>query len=53
VQEVLRRAGFPADEDRARLVLAVADGVAVTALAEGTAPHAAVGAALDRMFSLF
>jgi len=52
VQEVLRRTGLPADSDRAGLVLAVADGVAVTALAEGAPPHAAVVAALGQLFSL-
>jgi hypothetical protein len=36
----------------ARLVLAVADGVAVTALAEGRPPDGAVGEALDQVFSL-
>ena len=49
IREVLRRAGLPADEDRARHVLAVADGVAITALAEGTPPDAAVAAALDQV----
>ena len=49
VREVLRRAGLPADEDRARLVLAVADGVAITALAEGAPADAAVAAALDEL----
>ena len=50
VQQVLVRAGLPADEDSARLVLAVADGVAVTALAEGTPPDVAVCAALRQVF---
>ena len=52
VREVLQRAGLPADEDRARLVLALADGVAVAALAEGTPPDAAVTAALDHLMAL-
>ena len=53
VGEVLLRAGLPADEDRSRLVLAVADGVAVTALAEGAPPGSAVAAALEEVFALF
>ena len=52
VGEVLLRAGFPADEDQARLVLAVADGVAVTALAEGAPPDDTVAAALRQVFAL-
>jgi DNA-binding transcriptional regulator YbjK len=52
VREVLRRAGLPDDEDRAGLVLAVADGVAVTAMAEGAPPDSAVVAALEQLFSL-
>ena len=52
VREVLRRAGLPDDEDWAGLVLAVADGVAVTALAEGTSPDVAVIAAVEQLFSL-
>ncbi|MGI8947974.1 MAG: TetR/AcrR family transcriptional regulator [Ornithinimicrobium sp.] len=52
VRQVLIRADLPAEEDNARLVLAVADGVAVTALAEGTPADVAVGAALVVMFSL-
>ncbi len=52
VNEVLRRADLPSGEDDARLVLAVADGVAVTALAEGAPPDVAVAATLDRVFSL-
>jgi DNA-binding transcriptional regulator YbjK len=52
VREVLHRADLPAGEDRASLVLAVADGVAVTALAEGTAPDTAVRAALAQLFAL-
>jgi DNA-binding transcriptional regulator YbjK len=53
VGEVLHRAGLLAGEDRASLVLAVADGVAVTALAEGTPPDAAVRAAIGRLLALF
>src|SRR5919112_848912 len=52
VQQVLLRADMPVEDDRAGLVLAVVDGVAVGALAEGEAPEAAVGEPLDRMFSL-
>ena len=52
VREVLRRTGMRAGEDQARLVLAVADGVAVAALAEGTPPDAAVTAALDDLLPL-
>lgn len=53
VQQVLARAGLPAEAEQARLVLAVADGVAVTALAEGDPPDVAVGAALEQLLSLF
>ena len=52
VRVVLRRAGLPDEEDRAGLVLAVADGVAVTALAEGAPPDVAIVAALEQLFSL-
>jgi len=52
VQDVLHRADLPAVEDKARLVLAVADGVAITALAEGAPPDVAVTVALDQLFSL-
>ena len=52
VQQVLLRADVPVEDDRAGLVLAVVDGVAVAALAEGKPPEAAVGEALDRMFAL-
>jgi DNA-binding transcriptional regulator YbjK len=52
VRQVLLRADLPADEGTARLVVAVADGVAVTALAEGTSPQAAVGEAVNQMLSL-
>jgi len=52
VRQVLLRADLPPDEDRARLVLAVADGAAVTALAEGERPHVAIGQALDQLFAL-
>jgi DNA-binding transcriptional regulator YbjK len=52
VREVMDRADLPAGEDQAGLVLAVADGVAVTALAEGAQPDTAVRAALDRVFAL-
>jgi DNA-binding transcriptional regulator YbjK len=52
VAEVLRRAGLPAGPAEVQLVLAVADGVAVTALAEGAAPEPAVRAALDRLLGL-
>src|SRR5215213_8250962 len=51
VQDVLHRAHLPDVEDTARLVLAVADGVAITALAEGAPPDVAVTAALDHLFS--
>ena len=51
-RQVLHRAGIPADEGRSRLVLAVADGVAVTALAEGAPVQAAVTAALRQMLRL-
>lgn len=52
VAQVLLRAGIPLEDERADLVLALADGVAVTALAEGTSPDAAVGAALKRFLPL-
>jgi len=52
VREVLLRAGLPAGQGDARLVLAVADGAAVTALAEGTAPDAAVRTSLGRLLRL-
>jgi DNA-binding transcriptional regulator YbjK len=52
VREVLLRAGLPAGQGEARLVLAVADGAAVTALAEGAAPDAAVRTALGRLLRL-
>jgi len=52
VQQVLLRAAIPVEDDSAGLVLALADGVAVTALAEGTSPDAAVGAALTRLLPL-
>ncbi len=51
VREVLTRADLPAEKDDARLVLAVADGVAVTAPAERTPADVSVGAALIVMFS--
>ncbi|MGB8020641.1 MAG: TetR family transcriptional regulator [Candidatus Nanopelagicales bacterium] len=44
VYRVLLHAGLPADGGLPRLVIAVADGVAVTALAEGTSVHDAVSA---------
>lgn len=52
VQDVLRRAGLPSGADHAGLVLAVADGVAVTALAEGAPADRAVGTALGGLFAL-
>jgi DNA-binding transcriptional regulator YbjK len=52
VAQVLLRAGIPLEDERADLMLALADGVAVTALAEGTSPDAAVGAALKRFLPL-
>jgi DNA-binding transcriptional regulator YbjK len=42
--DVLRRAGAPAAPDAARLLLAVADGALLRALAEGRPPEAAVDA---------
>jgi DNA-binding transcriptional regulator YbjK len=51
VRQVLFRAGLPSDEAHAGLVLAVADGAAVTALAEGAAPDVPVTAALTRVLS--
>lgn len=50
VRQVLLRAAIPVEDDTAGLVLALADGVAVSALAEGTSPDAAVAAALNRLF---
>jgi DNA-binding transcriptional regulator YbjK len=52
VQEVLRRADLPSDEAMAGLVLALADGVAIHGLAEGTSPGAATVEALKQFFSL-
>lgn len=52
VRRVLIRAGPPPDDGTPRLVLAVADGVAVTALAEGTSVHEAVSAAVKRLLLL-
>ena len=52
VCEVLARAGLPAGEDTGRLVLAVADGTAVAALAEGSAPQPTLNAALVETLSL-
>lgn len=52
VRQVLARAGLPSGEEEARLVLAVADGVAVTALAEGRPPDAAVVTALRQVFTM-
>lgn len=52
VGQVLQRASLPSDPDSTALVLALADGAAVTALAEGTAPHEAVTTALTRAFAL-
>lgn len=53
VRQVLQRAAIPADDATAGLVLALADGVAVTALAEGTSPDAAVRVAVTRVLPLF
>lgn len=52
VGQVLQRAALPAGDGSSALVLALADGAAVTALAEGTAPHDAVTVALSRAFAL-
>jgi DNA-binding transcriptional regulator YbjK len=52
VREVLRRAGLPAGAGDGRLVLAVVDGAAVTALAEGASPDDAVRTALGRLLRL-
>ncbi|MGV8908350.1 MAG: TetR/AcrR family transcriptional regulator [Propionicimonas sp.] len=52
VQEVLVRAALPAGEETASLVVAVADGAAITALAEGTSAEVAVREALGRLLSL-
>lgn len=52
VRQVLLRTALPVDGDMAGLVLAVADGAAVTALAEGEQPTVAVRAALARIFAL-
>ena len=52
VDKVLLRAALPAGEEAASLVLAVADGAAITALAEGASADAAVRTALGRLFSL-
>jgi DNA-binding transcriptional regulator YbjK len=49
VQEILRRAALPAEPDDARLVLAVADGSVVTALAEGGPTGSAATATLARL----
>ena len=50
LREVLLRAALPPAE--AELVLAVADGAAVTALAEGAAPAEAVRSAVGRLLDL-
>jgi DNA-binding transcriptional regulator YbjK len=52
VHEVLLRAALPAGEETASLVLAVADGAAITALAEGRPADVAVHTAIDQVFSL-
>lgn len=52
VRQVLLRADLPTDEATVRLVLAVADGAAVAALAEGTLPITAVGESLSQLLSL-
>ena len=52
VHDVLHRAALPASEETAGLVLAVADGAAITALAEGTPAEVAVRTALGQVFSL-
>lgn len=52
VAEILKRADLPSDSGSAGLVLAIADGAAVTALAEGAAPEATVAAGLRRLLSL-
>ena len=52
VHEVLLRAALPAGEETASLVLAVADGAAITALAEGSPAAVAVRTALGQVFSL-
>lgn len=52
VREVLRRTDLPSDERTALLVLAVADGAAVTALAEGTDPAEAVPRAVEVVLEL-
>ena len=51
VLEVLRRADLPADEADARVVLAVADGTTIMALAEGQPTPAATAAALEHVLS--
>lgn len=52
VRQVLLRAAIPVEDDTVGLVLALADGVAVTALAEGTSPDTAVADALKRFFPM-
>jgi DNA-binding transcriptional regulator YbjK len=53
VRELLLRAALPAGEGEVDLVLAVTDGAAVTALAEGAPPADAVRTALGRLLQLF
>lgn len=52
VRQILHRAALPADDDTAQLVLALADGVAVTSLAEGRAPDQTVTPALERLLTM-
>ena len=52
VREVLRRTGGRTGDADVRLVLAVADGAAVTALAEGAPPDVAVRDAVGRLLPL-
>lgn len=52
VREVLRRSGGRTGDAEVRLVVAVADGAAVTALAEGAPPDLAVRGAVGRLLSL-
>lgn len=51
VRPVLARTTLPSDAATAELVLAVADGSAITALAEGAPPQMAVAAAVGRLLA--
>lgn len=52
VRQVLERAALPADHQSARLALALADGVAITSLAEGEDLRSTVTAALALLLTM-